>query len=241
MKKTILIALALLSFQSAFAQRIPGGPGPMPGGRDDLPMCLKNLDNANRRYDNLQNQMNDLLRRCNQSGPINGDLQRQNDDLRNQVASLQSFNNNLSMDNSRLQSDNRELRRQLDEIRNEGNRTLGFYSFAGCKDFSGNIDFKYISSGEGRVNLESETNAKQKVAASFSCSYGIIIGGTEEIRSIQPNNYCVAGCKDFSGNVDQKYIKSGTGRNVTEASYNAMKAVSAGFTCSYGIKIQACQ
>ncbi|MBC7714596.1 MAG: hypothetical protein H7177_14720 [Rhizobacter sp.] len=250
MKKTILIALTLLSFQSAFAQRFPGGPGPMPGpgGRDDLPMCLKNLDNANRRYDNLQNQLTDLMRRCNQSGPVNGDLQRQNDDLRNQVAglngqvsSLLNQNNNLSLDNNRLQNDNMDLRRQLDDLRGGANRTLGFFSYAGCKDFSGNISLTNIAGGEGRVGLESETVAKQKVAATYSCTYGIVTGATEEIRSIQPNSYCVAGCKDFSGNVSQANIKSGTGRNATEAAYNAMKAVAGAYSCTYGIKIQACQ
>lgn len=255
MKKTILLVMAILSLQAAFAgpgdrdprfpgQR-PGGPGP--GGRMDLPMCLKSLDNAERKNDNLQNQLTDVLRRCN-PGPGNGNAQRENEELKRDnarlsgtVLSLQSINERLTFDNNRLVNDNHDLRRQLDDLQNGGNRNLGFFSYAGCKDFSGNIDLKYIASGEGRMNLESETNAKQKLASAFSCSYGIAIAATEEIRTTQSINYCVAGCKDFSGNIDQKYIRSGTGRNATEAQYNAMKAVSATFSCSYGIKVQACQ
>lgn len=255
MKHTILLALAVLSLSSAFAgpgdrdPRFPGErPGQGPGGRMDFPQCLKALDNAERRNTNLQIQLEDTLRRCNQ-GPINnGNLQRENEELRRDnarlsgtVSNLQSINDRLTFDNSRLVQDNNELRRQLDDLQNGGNRTLGFFSYAGCRDYSGNVNLNYIASAEGRINLESETNAKLKTAESYTCTYGVGVAATEEIRSIQANNYCVAGCKDYSGNINSQYIASGTGRNVTEATYNALKAVSAKFTCTYGLKVQACQ
>lgn len=253
MKKTILLAIAVLSFSSAFAgpgdrERDPRFPGDRPGGRMDLAQCLKSLDNTERKLSNTQNQLDDVLRRCNQGpGQGNGNIQRENEELRRDnarlsgtVANLQSVNDRLTFDNSRLVQDNNELRRQLDDLQN-GGRPQGFFSYAGCKDFSGNVDLKYIASGEGRLNLESETNAKLKTSQSYSCTYGIAVAATEEIRNTQAVNYCVAGCKDFSGNVDQKYIASATGRNVTEATYNALKSVASKYSCTYGIKVQACQ
>ncbi len=267
MKNTLLLALAVLSLSSAFAgpgdrdPRFPGdrpgdnrpgdnrpGDNNGPGGRMDFPQCLKALDNAERKNSNLQTQLDDVLRRCDRPGPGNGNIQRENEELRRDnarlsgtVSNLQSINDRLTFDNSRLVQDNNELRRQLDDLQNGGNRTLGFFSYAGCKDFSGNVDLRYIVGAEGRLNLESETNARLNVTKNFTCSYGVQVAATEEIRTTQSNNYCVAGCKDFSGNVDSKYIASGMGRNVTEATYNALKAVSAKFTCSYGLKVQACQ
>ena len=247
MKKTLLFSLAVLSISSAFAQRFPGQPGNGPGGRMDLPQCIKALDNAERRNSNIQFQLDDMIRRCNQV-PQNGNIQRENEELRRDnarlsgtVSNLQSINDRITFDNSRLVQDNNELRRQLDDLQNGGNRGLGFFSYAGCKDFSGNIDLKFIASGEGRFNLESETNAKLKTSQTFNCNYGVAVAATEEIRATQANNYCVAGCKDFSGNVDQKYIASGMGRNATEATFSAVKAVSSKYTCNYGIKVQACQ
>ena len=250
MKKSLLIVLAVISMQSAFAQRVPHLPGerpggPLPGGRMDLTMCLKTLDNAERRNDNLQNQVNEIMRTCNSNGNGNQreieELRRDNQRLTFSVSDLQSRNDQLSYENMRIVNDNNDLRRQLDDLRNGGNRSLGFFSYAGCKDFAGNVDLKFIIGAEGRVNLESETSAKQKVAQSYSCTYGIAVVATEEIRSISTDNYCVAGCKDFAGNIDQKYIQSGIGRNVTEAQFNALKAVASKFTCTYGIKVQACQ
>ncbi len=253
MKKSFLLVLAVLSVSAAFAgpgdrdPRFPGQPGNGPGGRMDFPQCLKALDNAERKNANIQNQLDDMIRRCNQ-GPQNGSVYRENEELRRDnarlsgsVANLQSINDRLTFDNSRLVQDNNDLRRQLDDLQNGGNRTQGFFSYAGCKDFSGNVDLKFIASGEGRFGLESETNARLKTSQSFNCNYGISVAATEEIRSTQAINYCVAGCKDFSGNVDSKYIASGNGRNITEATFNAVKAVSSKFTCNYGIKVQACQ
>lgn len=257
MKKLIILALAVVSFESAFADvREPGrigprGPGPGPSGpgpgprepgrdRDDLPMCLKNLNNANSRITELQSQLLECSRSRN---PYEvEELRRENQRLNELTTRLQYDNNRLLNDNNRLYSDNMELRRQLDDLQNDRNgRTLGFFSYAGCKDFNGKIDLKYIISAEGRVALEAETNAVQKMPSNYSCTYGIVVGKTEEIRFSEARSYCVAGCKDFNGNVDTKYIRSATGRNLTEAEYGALKAVAKDFSCTYGIKIQACQ
>lgn len=253
MKTPMILVLAFLSFQSAFADIRE----PQRGGgdrRDELPMCLKDLDKANRTIVDLQFQLSDRSRRGdgrmgrNDTREIerlvrdNQRLIEEKIRLSDDNKHLLGENDRLAYENNRLLNDNRDLRRQLDDLQQNGrNQSLGFFSYAGCLDFVGNIDLKYISSAEGLVALQSETNAKQKVQADYRCSYGIKIAKTEEIKSSQASNYCVAGCLDFVGNVDEKYIQSGTGRNTTEAQFNAMKAVQKSFNCNYGIKVQACQ
>ncbi|AUN96745.1 hypothetical protein DOM21_18075 [Bacteriovorax stolpii] len=255
MKKVLVLGLAVLSFQALADVRvgitIPGKNG----GRDDLPMCLKNLDNANRRINDLQSQ---LISCQNSSKPGGGreveELRRENRRLNDTVDRLNSDNrslsesisrlnfdnNNLLDSNNRLIRENMDLRRQIDDMQ-APNRSLGFFSYAGCKDYGGNVELKQIQSAEGRVPLEAETNATQKVSSTFSCLYGIKVAKTEEILTNESRNYCVAACKDYGGNVDAKTVKSGMGRNQTEAQYNAMKEVARTNSCLYGIRIQACQ
>lgn len=256
MKKAFVLALAIVSFQSAFADvrvdvRLPNNGNNK--NRDELPMCLKNLDNANRRINDLQSQLISC-QNSNRPGRETEELRRENSRLNEQVNRLNSDNrslsesisrlnydnNNLVDSNNRLMRENMDLRRQLDDLQG-GGRGLGFITVAGCKDYTGKVDTKYLQASEGRVELESQTLATQKVSSNYSCSYGIAILKSEEIRTTQANNYCVAGCKDYTGKVDTKYIKSGMGRNVTEAQYNAMKDVAKNFSCSYGIEVQACQ
>lgn len=238
MKKTFLIGMALLSFQSAFAQLIPRD-------RDELPMCLKKLDNANRRYDNLQNQLTSVLRKCG-SGDENKseleDLKNENSRLNGQVSGLLSVNDRLNFDNNRLQRDNLDLTRQLEDIHGK-KRGLGFFSYVGCKDyFTEKIDLRYIIGSEGQSRLESETNATQSITSTYNCSHGVVTGETEKISTTKADNYCTAGCLDyFSGEIDSKYIMSGKGRNKTEAQYNAMKALRTKFSCQHGIKVQSCE
>ena len=241
MKKIILLTLTVLSFQSAIADiREPGRNDPRqdPRQRDDLPMCLKKLDNANRAISDLQIQIQESTRRCD----ARGSDRRETEDLKNENRRLLDDNNRLTIDLNRLVNDNNELRRQIEDMRDERRgRSLGFYSYAGCKDFTGAIDLKYIVGAEGKFALEAETQSMQKVSSAYSCVYGIKVGKTEELRTNQAANYCVAGCKDFTGKVDTKFIKSGNGRNETEAQFNAIKAVSTAFSCVYGIQVQNCQ
>jgi hypothetical protein len=239
MKNTVILAWTILSLQTALADDRGRGREPFPiRDLDDLPMCLKNLDNANRTVADLQFQLSEVSRRCDDRGRCS----RETEELRRDNQRLSETVNRLTFDNNRLQDDNRDLRRQLDDLQNDRRgRTLGFFSYAGCTDFTGKIDLRYVVSSEGRMALEAETAAKQNVASNYSCSRGIVTGETEEIRFTQENNYCVAGCTDFAGKVDQKYIQSGSGRNMTEAKFNAIKAVSKNFSCSRGIQIQACQ
>jgi hypothetical protein len=100
---------------------------------------------------------------------------------------------------------------------------------------------KFLSSAEGGIQFEAETNSLQKVTANYNCSYGVGIVKSEMIRTTSQMNYCVAGCLDYTGNIDQKFIQSGRGRNQTEAEFAALKGVANTFNCSYGIKVQACQ
>lgn len=256
MKKAIVLALALVSFQSFADNRYPGGNGP--GGRIDFPQCLKELDRVTRHNGDLQNQLNSCLSNNRRPDINNGreveELRRENRRLNETIDRLTSDNRNLSDSNARLSYDNNalndsnnrlfrenaDLRRQLDDLQG-GNRNLGFFSYAGCKDFSGNVSLTLIQAAEGRFQLEAETNAVQAVTKNYSCSYGVKVAATEEILNRDAKFYCVAGCKDFSGNVNNTLVKSGMGRNITEAQFNAMKEVAKNFSCSYGIKVQACQ
>jgi predicted RNase H-like nuclease (RuvC/YqgF family) len=234
MKKSLILALTLLSFQSAFAQ------SRIRGGGDDLVMCLKNLDNSTRQNMDLQSQLSDCRR--NNTNPREVEqLRIENRRLQEDVSRLQYDTNRLSDENYRLQNDNRDLRRQLDDIINGGNRIVSVFSYAGCTDFNGAVDLKYIRSAEGRNSLEAETKAKQTVAANYNCARTIAVVKSEEIKANQPPVFCVAGCTDFTGAVDQKYVKSASGRNTTEAQYLSVKAVSAAFNCAREIKVQACQ
>jgi predicted RNase H-like nuclease (RuvC/YqgF family) len=239
MKKSLILALALLSFQSAFAQ--DADRRPRPRGGDDLVMCLKNLENTTRRNVDLQSELSDCRRTTTDSREVE-QLRIENRRLQEDVSRLQYDTNRLSDENYRLQNDNRDLRRQLDEIMNGGNpRIVSVFSYAGCTDFTGAVDLKYIRSAEGRNALEAETKAKQAVTAAYTCARTVAIVKTEEIKLNQPAVFCVAGCTDFTGAVDQKYVKSASGRNTIEAQYLSIKAVSAAFTCAREIKVQACQ
>ncbi|MFA6237747.1 MAG: hypothetical protein WC635_10505 [Bacteriovorax sp.] len=244
MKKAIVLALAFVSFQSAFAaQRVVTR-----NDRIELPMCLKDLDNANRNIINLQTQLNsclDLARRTGDgrgNGRGDGRIERENAELRDENRRLNDRIFVISNDNKRLFDENFDLRRQLDDLQNGGRgRNLGFFSYAGCKNSSGSVNLSYIVSSEGLSKLEAETKAKQKLITIYSCSYGVTTGQTEEIQFADSRSYCVAGCQNSSGSVNESYIETGTGRNVTEASYNALKAVTNKYSCSYGVKVQTCQ
>jgi hypothetical protein len=199
------------------------------GGQDQLRSCL---DNLNRTSMDLQV----CLR--NQIDP------RELGRLRDENENLRRDNENLRAQIDEMNRDHQDRRDPRDPRGPQGpmpGPSMGFFSYAGCKDFQGTPDLKLIASAEGVFGLEAQTNAQKKVAASYSCSYGITAVKTEEIRSTGAISYCVAGCKDFQGNIDQKFIQSGRGRNQTEAEFNALKAVATSYSCSYGIKVQACQ
>ncbi|MGZ3790274.1 MAG: hypothetical protein ACXVLQ_17205 [Bacteriovorax sp.] len=250
--KKVLLGLAILSTQGAFALE---RDFEIPGNRMDLTQCLKTLHNSETTINDLKLQLNQCLVGLpgQGQGRIGGGLERENELLKSEVDALRrdalrlnEDNSRLSIDNSRLLSDNRrqqdeifDLKRQLDDLR--GPRTLGFFSYAGCKSYNGSVDTKYLSSATGMFPIESESNAQIQTAKDYSCTYGIGVVKTEEIKSSNEANYCVAGCADYTGKVDTKYIIGARGRNLAEAEYNSMKEVSKKYSCTYGIKIQACQ
>ena len=216
-KMAFPLLIATLTLTSAFAQDLNGHPQENQC-RDQLAQSLQTINN-------LTIQLNQCI------------LDNQNGGDRQDSRLDQALKENI-----RLTNENADLRRQITELQNDRNgHTLGFFSYAGCIDYAGNVDLKYILSAEGKFALEAETTAKQNTNTTYSCNYGVQIVKTEEIRFPQSNNYCVAGCVDYSGNIDQKFIKSGMGRNTTEAQYNAIKSVQTAYSCNYGVKIQACQ
>jgi hypothetical protein len=236
MKKMMAITLvSLATMTMAHADYNPGRPG-MPGrpgfpggpGDGELRTCQFNLARELSVSQILRNNLKDDEIQIQQ---LRAENFRLADELRKRDENRQS-------EEERRREEDR--RREEERRRNE-NRSLGFFSYAGCSSFNGNIDTKFIASGVGSVPLMSETNAKSAVSKAYSCNYGVKIGKTEEILSNAPQVYCVAGCQDFSGNVDSKFIQAATGRNTTEAEYLAIKAVSSTYSCNYGVKLQACQ
>ena len=260
MKKSLLVTLALaVTSQVAVAQHRDRDRGPVviPGNRMDLTQCIKTLHNAETTISDLKLQ----LSQCRPVGPgrpgpgreiierlerENEMLRRESESSRRDVIRLSADNSRLSIDNTRLLSDNRrqqdeifDLRRQLDDLR--GPRTQGYFSYAGCKTSNGSVNNSYLAAATGIFPIESEANAQMEVAKTFSCSWGVGVAKTEEIRTEQEVNYCVAGCATSNGTVNTAYIVGARGRNQAEAEFKAMKAVAAKYSCSWGIKVQNCQ
>ena len=258
MKKKLLLTLALaVASQVAFAQHRDRGDFVIPGNRMDLTQCIKTLHNAETTISDLKLQ----LSQCRPTGPVRPGpgrevierLERENEMLRREsevnrrdVIRLSNDNSRLSVDNARLLLDNRrqqdeifELRAQLDDLR--GPRTIGYFSYAGCKTSNGSVNNSNLAAATGIFPIESEANAQIEVSKTFSCSWGVGVAKTEEIRTEQEVNYCVAGCSTSNGTVNTANIVGARGRNQAEAEFKAMKAVAAKYSCSWGIKVQKCQ
>ncbi len=180
---------------------------------------------------------------------------RELDSTKIELSRLAQDNSNLSLENQRIASDARrlsdenfslsrqieDLLRQIDELRNPPRPARGFFSYAACKSYNGNPDLKFISSAMGLFPIESETNAQTQTNKDFSCNYGTKVVKTEEMRSTVEVNYCVAGCVDYNGNIDTKFVLGARGRNQTEAEFKALREAQTKYSCNYGVKIQACQ
>lgn len=259
MKNLLLLGLAVLSTQGAFARE---RDIIIPGNRMDLTQCIKTLHNAETTINDLKLQLN----QCQVSRPQgpgrdtgriereNQNLRLENDSLRRDSVRLTDDNTRLSIelgrassdarrlqdDNYNLQATNNDLRRQLDELR--GPRpTPGYFSYAACKAYNGSLDTRYLASAFGLFPIEAESNAQIQTSKDFSCNYGVGIVKTEEIRSTIESNYCVSGCLDYTGKIDTRYIMGARGRNQAEAEFKSLKEAQAKYTCNYGVKVQVCQ
>ena len=258
MKKSLLVTLALaVTSQVAVAQhRDRDRDVFIPGNRMDLTQCIKTLHNAETTIADLKLQLSQCRPGPGRPGPgreVIERLERENEILRREseasrrdVIRLSDDNSRLSLENNRLLLDNRrqqdeifDLRRQLDDLR--GPRTQGFFTYAGCKNYNGNLVTTNLAASTGLFPIESETNAQIEVSKTYSCTYGVKVAKTEEIKSSIEANYCVAGCANYNGQIISTTLSGERGRNQAEAEFKSMKAVAAKHSCTYGIKVQACQ
>jgi hypothetical protein len=228
MKAALLLTISLLMIQGVSARERSGGRGDRGGFtpiiQDELPICLKKLNNVN--LDNIE--LSTKLNNCQL------DLAR----------AIDSRNDNEVID---LRRENADLRRQIEDAQNERrqkeerNRNLGNFSYAGCQDYMGKPSLKILASGEARSVLEAETNAQKNLSKATSCTYGQIIIKTEPLITTEAKVYCVAGCMDYMGNLSARTVQSARGRNQAEAEILAIQALNSSTSCTYGAKIQRCE
>lgn len=142
----------------------------------------------------------------------------------------------------RLQSENDRLRLELATYENQTPVSYGVVCSAACVDFNGNTDMKYHEVATAPSQLEAELNAKQATQKKYSCNYGVKKVKCEDILTNNAQaKLCIAGCVDFNGRIDEKYLGSAKGRTLLEAESAAIKATQSKYSCNYGTKIQACQ
>ncbi|MBY0414991.1 MAG: hypothetical protein K2Q18_12550 [Bdellovibrionales bacterium] len=235
MKNFLLLGLTFLTMSAAVAgpfdrPQDPRRPGPG-GGRDtafELTMCLKNLDNA-------QRTTSDALREASNARTDLDQCRRSQVDPR-EVMNLRRDNQRLLDDVAALRRENQDLRIQLDQSRPQ---RLQFFSYAACTS-NGTPDLSRVGAGVGMLQIEAEQAALQNTQASKSCSFGVKVVKTEEIRSNDPLNYCSASCSS-NGRPDLSRSAGERGRNQTEASYLALKRVQELYSCSFGAQVVSCQ
>lgn len=204
------------------------------------------------------------LRQCqltNTGGNGNGaENRRLRKQLRRTEAQLQQcLSNNTGGGNhgevARLRRELKEARRKNEVLRNENfdlqDRLLecestnnpppanDYFCTAACKTYSGKADMSYLGAGVAYFELEAQTAAVQDVRKKYSCSYGITNVECAQ-QTFENANYCVAGCKTYSGNVDLSYTKGASGKSQLEAKFNAIEKVKKSFSCSYGVKVSNC-
>lgn len=224
MKNYLLLGLAVLSLQTAFAyDNGPGGRDPRDPGRDnnskdsrDLTQCLRDLSDVRFNLDQCRR---------------NGVDQREADALRRDVQMLRDQNNSLLRENQ-------DLRFQLDQMRPARGEV---FAYAACTDIYSNADLKKVGSGVGMNSLEAESKALADAQRNHNCSYGVKVIKNEQITSYQDNAYCSAACTDIYSNADLRKQSGERGRNKTEATFNALLKAQKTFSCSYGVKIVSCQ
>lgn len=220
MKNFLILGLALVTIQTAFADLNGPGRGPRDPGRNDdsraLTQCLRDLSDSRSDLDQCRR---------------NGVDQREAEGLRRE-------NSNLRDLTSRLQRENSDLRFQLEQTRPS---RVDVFSYAACTDYTGAIDLKAIGSGIGMNGLEAESNALSNVMKDKRCSFSAKVVKSEPIYSSQPNSYCAAACTDYTGALDTRTQVGGKGRNQTEAAFEALKLVQSTKRCSFAAKIVSCQ
>ena len=125
--------------------------------RENLRLLTQNTDfraqlsSCERRPQNPSAELERLTKANNEFSRENFRLSSANTDLTSQVRQLTASNNALSL---RVI----ELQRALNSIQSDGPRS--FISMAGCADYFGSIDNRYINIATGKSALEAETNAK---------------------------------------------------------------------------------
>jgi hypothetical protein len=216
-KKILILSLISLTITSSIFAN-DRGPGPIPPPPQPpqrpgdaavaLGICLNDLSRS-------RNELNE----CRRSSV----------DPR-EVEQLRRDNQRLLQENSNLQAENADLRRQIEQSKPPRQRQ--FFSYAGCISSNGVTDTRYIGSGIGMLPIEAESKATSSTQAEFKCNYGVKVVKTEEIVFQTPNNFCSAACVSSAGIADARYSAGEKGRNITEASFGAMKKTQEAFKCN---------
>ena len=207
--------------------------------RENLRLLTQNTDfraqlsSCERRPQNPSAELERLTKANNEFSRENFRLSSANTDLTSQVRQLTASNNALSL---RVI----ELQRALNSIQSDGPRS--FISMAGCADYFGSIDNRYINIATGKSALEAETNAKVENQKKYGCAFGSKVSSTEEIKTQNRQaNYCAVGCLNFAGEIDGSYVSGSNGRNKTEAKFNAYRSLNSAFTCPVGSTVLKCE
>lgn len=135
-----------------------------------------------------------------------------------------------------LKQENSNLRLQLEQTKPS---TSEVFSYATCADNYGYSTLKQISSGVAASQAEAEMKAI--LGLKGQCREQVKIVKSEQITSKQALSYCTAACADNLGYIYQMMVAGSSGKNVTEASYLALKKVVGQYNCLSLAKIVSCQ
>ncbi len=224
MKNMLLLGLAVLTLQGAFARDFdrpgPGGPGPGfpgPGDRMDLMQCLKTLGNAETTISDLKLQLN----QCQVSRPGPGP----------------GFPG-PGRDPGRTERENEMLRRDLDNAKRELDMTRR--DLDSTRRDSGRLAEDNSKLSQENLRLSSDTRRLADENFSLSRQVEDLRRQLDDMRNPpRPARgfYSYAACKSSNGLSDMRYISSAMGMFPIESESNAQIQTNKDFSCNYGTSV----